>query len=639
MPRVIGIDLGTTNSCVSIIEHGDPVVIPNDEGARTTPSVVAFSDNNERLIGQIARRQAVTNPTRTLYAVKRLIGRRFDDPGVQKTLDMVPYSIIEAENGDAWVEINEQGYSPPNISAMILEKMKAIADAYIGEEATQAIVTVPAYFNDAQRQATKAAGQIAGLEVLRIINEPTAAALAYGLGKKEHERIAVFDLGGGTFDISILELDNGVFVVKATNGDTFLGGEDFDIRIMKHLLARFEQQTGIDLRGDNVAMQRLKEASEKAKHELSTSSETDINLPFLSANASGPVHLVETLDRDSLEELVQDLVDRLSPPCEACLVDSRLTAGDLDAVLLVGGMTRMPRIQQKVVEIFGRQPERGINPDEVVAIGAAIQASVLQGEVKDILLLDVTPLTLGIEVAGGILEPIIPRNTTIPCRKSKIFTTALDNQDMVRVHILQGEREMSDDNKSLGKLELPGLPPAPRGVPEIEVTFELDANGIMNVRAKDTATGKAQSMRIVSSSGLSDEEIESMIRDASAYRAEDSRRREAAEARNQLDGLVYNTARSYEEFGDPLSREDAEEIEQLLAAAEDAMESGDLEVIQEAHDALFVAAQRLADIIYSGISDVFDDELFDDDDLNDDDSDPEDLQNLGIEDTALESDP
>jgi molecular chaperone DnaK len=639
MPRVIGIDLGTTNSCVSIIEHGDPVVIPNDEGARTTPSVVAFSDNNERLIGQIARRQAVTNPTRTLYAVKRLIGRRFDDPGVQKTLDMVPYNIIEAENGDAWVEINEQGYSPPNISAMILEKMKSIADAYIGEEATQAIVTVPAYFNDAQRQATKAAGQIAGLEVLRIINEPTAAALAYGLGKKEHERIAVFDLGGGTFDISILELDNGVFVVKATNGDTFLGGEDFDIRIMKHLLARFEQQTGIDLRGDNVAMQRLKEASEKAKHELSTSSETDINLPFLSANASGPVHLVETLDRDSLEELVQDLVDRLSPPCEACLEDSRLTAGDLDAVLLVGGMTRMPRIQQKVVEIFGRQPERGINPDEVVAIGAAIQASVLQGEVKDILLLDVTPLTLGIEVAGGILEPIIPRNTTIPCRKSKIFTTALDNQDMVRVHILQGEREMSDDNKSLGKLELPGLPPAPRGVPEIEVTFELDANGIMNVRAKDTATGKAQSMRIVSSSGLSDEEIESMIRDASAYRAEDSRRREAAEARNQLDGLVYNTARSYEEFGDPLSREDAEEIEQLLAAAEDAMESGDLEVIQEAHDALFVAAQRLADIIYSGISDVFDDELFDDDDVNDDLSDPEGVQNLGIENTALESDP
>jgi molecular chaperone DnaK len=639
MPRVIGIDLGTTNSCVSIIEHGDPVVIPNDEGARTTPSVVAFSDNNERLIGQIARRQAVTNPTRTLYAVKRLIGRRFDDPGVQKTLDMVPYNIIEAENGDAWVEINEQGYSPPNISAMILEKMKSIADAYIGEEATQAIVTVPAYFNDAQRQATKAAGQIAGLEVLRIINEPTAAALAYGLGKKEHERIAVFDLGGGTFDISILELDNGVFVVKATNGDTFLGGEDFDIRIMKHLLARFEQQTGIDLRGDNVAMQRLKEASEKAKHELSTSSETDINLPFLSANASGPVHLVETLDRDSLEELVQDLVDRLSPPCEACLEDSRLTAGDLDAVLLVGGMTRMPRIQQKVVEIFGRQPERGINPDEVVAIGAAIQASVLQGEVKDILLLDVTPLTLGIEVAGGILEPIIPRNTTIPCRKSKIFTTALDNQDMVRVHILQGEREMSDDNKSLGKLELPGLPPAPRGVPEIEVTFELDANGIMNLRAKDTATGKAQSMRIVSSSGLSDEEIESMIRDASAYRAEDSRRREAAEARNQLDGLVYNTARSYEEFGDPLSREDAEEIEQLLAAAEDAMESGDLEVIQEAHDALFVAAQRLADIIYSGISDVFDDELFDDDDVNDDLSDPEGVQNLGIENTALESDP
>lgn len=638
MPRVIGIDLGTTNSCVSVIEHGDPVVIPNDEGARTTPSVVAFSDSNERLIGQIARRQAVTNPTRTLYAVKRLIGRRFDDPGVQKTLDMVPYTIIEATNGDAWVEINNQEYSPPNIAAMVLEKMKEIADAYVGEEATQAIVTVPAYFNDAQRQATKAAGQIAGLEVLRIINEPTAAALAYGLGKKEHERIAVFDLGGGTFDISILELDNGVFVVKATNGDTYLGGEDFDIRIMKRLLSRFEKQTGIDLRNDNVAMQRLKEAAEKAKHELSTTNETDINLPFLSANSSGPVHLVETLDRNSLEEMVQDLVDRLSNPCESCLEDAHLTADDLNAVLLVGGMTRMPCIQQKVAEIFGRQPERGINPDEVVAIGAAIQGSVLQGEVKDILLLDVTPLTLGIEVAGGILEPIIPRNTTIPCRKSKFFTTAIDNQDMVRVHILQGEREMSNDNKSLGKLELHGLPPAPRGVPEIEVTFELDANGIMNVRAKDTTTGKAQSMRIVSSSGLSDDEIESMIRDATAYRAEDSRRRETAEARNQLDGLIYNTARSFEEFGDPLSREDAEEIEQLLAAAEDAIESGDLEVIQEAHDALFVAAQRLADIIYSGISDVFDDDLFDDEAPNDDLSDPENLLDGEFSNTALESD-
>jgi len=620
MPKAIGIDLGTTNSCVSIIEHGEPVVIPNDEGARTTPSVVAFSDSNERLIGQIARRQAVTNPERTLYAVKRLIGRRFDDAGVQKARELVPYDISEADNGDAWVHVNGQDYSPPNISAMVLEKMKEIAGAYLGEEVTQAIVTVPAYFNDAQRQATKDAGRIAGLEVLRIINEPTAAALAYGLGKKEHEKIAVFDLGGGTFDISILELDNGVFVVKATNGDTFLGGEDFDNRLMEHLLERFKAETGIELRGDNVAMQRLKEASEKAKHELSNAHETTINLPFLSANDSGPVHLVETLDRDTLEDLVTDLIDRLAIPCVACMNDAGLGPADLDAVLLVGGMTRMPRVQQKVVEIFGRQPERGINPDEVVAIGAAIQASVLQGEVTDVLLLDVTPLTLGIEISGGLMEPIIPRNTTIPCRKSKVFTTALDNQDMVRVHIIQGEREMSDDNKSLGKLEMHGLPPAPRGLPEIEVTFELDANGIMNVRAKDTATGKAQTMRIVSSSGLGDTEIEEMIKDAAMYRSEDARRREIAEAKNQLDGLVYNTARSFEEFGDTLEAEDAEEMQALLDAAEDAMDANDLEVIQEAHDALFAAAQRLADVIYSGLQSELgdgDDDFFDDDDDTD----------------------
>ena len=619
MPRAIGIDLGTTNSCVAIIEHGDPIVIPNDEGARTTPSVVAFTDNGERLVGQIARRQAVTNPSRTLYAVKRLLGRRFDNEAVQKALDLVPYDIIEAKNGDAWVSANDQDFAPPHISAMVLEKMKSIANAYLGEDVTQAIVTVPAYFNDAQRQATKDAGKIAGLEVLRIINEPTAAALAYGLGKKEHERIAVFDLGGGTFDISILELDNGVFVVKATNGDTFLGGEDFDNRLITWLLDRFQEQVGIDLRGDKVAMQRLKEAAEKAKHELSNTHETDINLPFLSANESGPVHLVETIDRDTLEDLVADLIERLAVPCEACLADAGMNPSDLNAVLLVGGMTRMPRVQKRVTEIFGRQPERGVNPDEVVAIGAAIQASVLQGEVKDVLLLDVTPLTMGIEISGGIMEPIIPRNTTIPCRKSKIFTTAIDAQDMVRVHILQGEREMSEDNKSLGKLEMHGLPPAPRGVPEIEVTFELDANGIMNVRAKDLATNKTQSMRIVSSSGLGDSEIDEMIKDATLYRSEDARRREVAEAKNKLDGLIYNTSRSFEEFGDNLTDNDAEEMEIALDAAEDAMETTDLEAIQESHDVLFAAAQRLADFIYSGLRDEVEGDLLEeeDDDVDD----------------------
>jgi molecular chaperone DnaK len=621
MPRAIGIDLGTTNSCVAIIEHGDPIVIPNDEGARTTPSVVAFTDNGERLVGQIARRQAVTNPTRTLYAVKRLIGRRYEDEAVKKALELVPYDIIASENGDAWVSANEKEYAPPHISAMVLEKMKSIATAYLGEAVTQAIVTVPAYFNDAQRQATKDAGKIAGLEVLRIINEPTAAALAYGLGKKEHERIAVFDLGGGTFDISILELDNGVFVVKATNGDTFLGGEDFDNRLIKWLLERFKDQTGIDLRSDKVAMQRLKEAAEKAKHELSNTNETDINLPFLSANESGPVHLVETIDRDTLEDLVADLIERLAVPCEACLADAGMSPTDLNAVLLVGGMTRMPRVQQRVTEIFGRQPERGVNPDEVVAVGAAIQASVLQGEVKDVLLLDVTPLTLGIEISGGIMEPIIPRNTTIPCRKSKIFTTAIDSQDMVRVHILQGEREMSEDNKSLGKLEMHGLPPAPRGVPEIEVTFELDANGIMNVRAKDLATNKTQSMRIVSSSGLGDDEIDEMIKDATLYRSEDARRREVAEAKNKLDGLIYNTSRSFEEFGDNLTDDDAEAMEVALDAAEDAMETADLEAIQDAHDVLFTAAQRLADIIYTGLRSEVEEDLLDDDEAEEEDVD------------------
>ena len=630
--RAIGIDLGTTNSCVAIIEHGEPLVIPNDEGSRTTPSVVAFTSDGERLVGQIARRQAVTNPERTVYAAKRLIGRRNDDEAVERIRDLVPYDIVASERGDAWVKVDRESFSPPQISAMVLEKMKAIAEAYLGEEVDQAIVTVPAYFDDAQRQATKDAGRIAGLEVLRIINEPTAAALAYGLGRRNKERIAVFDLGGGTFDISILELEDGVFVVRATNGDTFLGGEDFDNELIRFLLARFVESTGVDLRGDKIAMQRLKEASEKAKHELSAGFETDVNLPFLASNDSGPLHLVETITRDTLEGLVEQLIERLEEPCLRCLEDAGLAPKDLDAVLLVGGMTRMPRVQEKVSEIFGREPERGINPDEVVAIGAAIQASVLSGEVKDVLLLDVTPLTLGIQIAGGLVEPIIPRNTTIPCRKSKVFTTALDNQDMVRVHIVQGEREMAEDNHSLGKVELQGLPPAPRGVPEIEVTFELDANGILNVRAKDLGTSRAQSLRIVANSGLSDSEVDHMIKEAELYRAEDERRRVVAEAKNQLDALIYNTARSFEEFGDALVPSDADAVVNALDAAEDAMEGIDAEELQFAYDQLFEQAQRLADAIYGGIREEVGDDLLEDDEGHDpfagiEESNTEDLAN------------
>ena len=641
--KAIGIDLGTTNSCVAVIEHGDPVVIPNDEGTRTTPSVVGFTDDGDRLVGHIARRQAKTNPDRTLYAVKRLIGRRFDSPETTHSVSLVPYQIVGADNGDAWVSVEGRTYSPAQISAMILEKMKSIGEAYLGEEIPQAIVTVPAYFNDSQRQATKDAGRIAGLDVLRIINEPTAAALAYGMGKKEHERIAVFDLGGGTFDISILELDKGVFVVKATNGDTFLGGEDFDAQIIEHLLTEFETSSGMNVKGDRVAMQRLKEAAEKAKHELSSLEQTDINLPFLASNENGPVHLQLQLGRDQLEAMVGELIDRIAAPCKQCMEDAGIQPSDLDGVLLVGGMTRMPRVVEKVREIFGREPEDGVNPDEVVAVGAAVQASVLQGDTTDVLLLDVTPLTMGIEVKGGIVEPIIPRNTTIPCRKSKIFTTALDNQDMVRVHIVQGEREMADNNNSLGKVELHGLPPAPRGVPEIEVTFEIDANGIINVRAKDLGTGKAQSARIVSSGGLSEADIDQMIDDAEEHRASDESRRALAEAKNQLDGLIYNTRRSFEEFGSNLSSSDGISVRDPLSTADKAVDGSSLDDVNAAHRTLSEAAQTLADAIYGSLGDSigdddddyddddFDDD-FDDDDFDDDDFDDDDDMEMEIED-------
>ncbi|MEI6305701.1 MAG: molecular chaperone DnaK, partial [Deltaproteobacteria bacterium] len=552
MSKVIGIDLGTTNSCVSIMEGGEPVVIANTEGNRTTPSMVAFAENGERLVGQQAKRQAVTNPENTLYSIKRLIGRKFDTEAVKKDIAISPFKIIKAENGDAWVEVRAKRYSPPEISAIVLQKMKKTAEDYLGETVSDAVITVPAYFDDSQRQATKDAGKIAGLNVLRIINEPTAAALAYGQDKKKAETVAVFDLGGGTFDVSILELGDGVFEVKSTNGDTFLGGEDFDQLVIDWIADEFKKDQGIDLRGDKMALQRLKEAAEKAKCELSTSVETDINLPFITADSSGPKHLTMKFSRAKLESICGQLLAKLEGPCRTALKDAGLSASDIDEVILVGGMTRMPAVQKKVEDIFGKSPSKGVNPDEVVAIGASIQGGVLKGDVKDVLLLDVTPLSLGIETLGGVMTKLIEKNTTIPCRKSQVFSTAADNQPAVSIHVLQGEREMAKDNKTLGNFELSGIPAAPRGVPQIEVTFDIDANGIVHVSAKDLGTGKEQSIRITASSGLSKEEIEKMVRDAEAHTEEDKKKREAIEARNHADSMVYSTEKSLKEFGDKI---------------------------------------------------------------------------------------
>ena len=598
MSKVIGIDLGTTNSCVSVMEGGEPVVIANAEGTRTTPSMVAFSESGERLVGQQAKRQAVTNPENTLFAIKRLIGRKFDSEAVKKDIRISPFKIVKADNGDAWVEVRDKQYSAPEISAMILQKMKQTAEDYLGETVTDAVVTVPAYFNDSQRQATKDAGKISGLNVLRIINEPTAAALAYGLDKKEEEKIAVFDLGGGTFDISILELGDGVFEVKSTNGDTFLGGEDFDQLIIDYVADEFKKDQGIDLRGDKMALQRLKEGSEKAKCELSSSMETDINLPFITADASGPKHLNIKLTRAKLESICSSLLKKLTGPCKTAIKDAGLSASDIDDVILVGGMTRMPAVQAKVKEIFGKEPNKGVNPDEVVAIGAAIQGGVLKGDVKDVLLLDVTPLSLGIETLGSVMTKLIEKNTTIPCKKSQVFSTAADNQPAVSVHVLQGEREMANDNKTIGRFELTDIPPAPRGVPQVEVTFDIDANGILNVGAKDLGTGKEQSIVITASSGLSDDEIEKMVKDAELHATEDHQKREMIETRNQADGLVYTTEKALKEHGDKVDEETKKSIETALEELKTAMEGEDPEAIKSKTEALATASQKLGEVMY-----------------------------------------